>query len=382
MKEQLISKIKHSNVLGWLYVHLMKVFYYCLNIIIKADPKRIIFSSFSGRQVSDSPKAIYDAIKADDRFNNYQLKWAVRDTSKYEFIPENEKVNINKLNFFIELFKSKYWVSNASIERLIPINTKKHIYINSWHGVPLKHLGPDETNLEFSVKNWYHNVQFDLLTASGSYDLKIFKHIFPNTQNIQAVGLPRNEVLVSDMSNEFEIKQELMKELQLDQNKPILLYAPTFREYALEMNNSKNEFFNPSFLDDISNQYNVLIRGHYFSENNIIKNKVIDVSNYPNLNHLMIASDLLITDYSSIMFDYMLLKKNIALYMYDFEDYYQYRGMYFNPKNLGITTCTNITDLLQVVKKKINTDYTKLEQYNSLQEPIQMIKQYILEEKE
>ena len=97
MKEQLISKIKHSNVLGWLYVHLMKVFYYCLNIIIKADPKRIIFSSFSGRQVSDSPKAIYDAIKADDRFNNYQLKWAVRDTSKYEFIPENEKVNINKL---------------------------------------------------------------------------------------------------------------------------------------------------------------------------------------------------------------------------------------------------------------------------------------------
>lgn len=82
------------------------------------------------------------------------------------------------------------------------------------------------------------------------------------------------------------------------------------------------------------------------------------------------------------MFDYMLLKKNIALYMYDFEDYYQYRGMYFNPKDLGITTCTNITDLLQVVKKKVNTDYTKLEQYNSLQEPIQMIKQYILEEKE
>ncbi|MEF7456840.1 CDP-glycerol glycerophosphotransferase family protein [Pediococcus pentosaceus] len=152
MKEKIIEAIKKNNFIGWLYVQFLTCFYQILDFFLVPKPKQIIFTSFSGRQFSDSPRIIFEALKKDNKFSDFKFIWAFRNPSAFPEIDDSMKVDINSFDYLVTLLKSKYWISNDSIERLTPINSKKHIYINTWHGIPMKHLGPDEKNLEFIVK--------------------------------------------------------------------------------------------------------------------------------------------------------------------------------------------------------------------------------------
>lgn len=380
MKSIIKNFVKENKLLGWLTVQFMSFFYKILDKCIRPYEKQIIFTSYSGRQFSDSPKAIYISMKDDPRFKDYKFIWGLKNIEEFPEIPIDERVNIDSFSFFTALFKSKYWVSNSSIERLIPINSDKHIYINTWHGVPLKHLGPDEDNLSYTVKNWYKKVKFNLLVCSGEYDKKIFSKIFENTDNIQNVGLPRNESLVHDASNSYSIKKNLLEELNLDPSKEILLYAPTFREYDLNISTESNRFFERDSLAKIQKKYNVLVRGHYFASDNMTSNSVVDVSAYSNLNDLMIGSDVLVSDYSSIIFDYLLLEKPIFLYMYDYSKYKDYRGLYFDPKNSGFNCSIEISELVNELLQKNSKSPKVVDTYNTLSSPISVIKDKVVSE--
>lgn len=351
--------IKHSDIVGNLYFQIMRFLLVCLNFIIPVHKKQILLTSYSGRQYSDSPKAIYLALKKDPDFLDYTFLWGVQDPALFPNIPKNEKVRIDSFRYFIKLLQSKYWISNTSIERLIPYSHKKHIYINSWHGIPLKHLGPDETHLEFLPRNWYRNVHFDLLLASGTYDQKIFKRIFPNTNNIVVTGLPRNYELVNDLRDkQHTIKQKVINDLKLDPNKKIVLYAPTFREY--QQVHGQNDFtvpFESDFIKEMNRKYNFIFRGHYFVEHTENTERLIDASVYDDLNELFIAADLLITDYSSLVFDNALLEKPVILYLYDLEQYRTIRGFYRDPQELSLPKCYNQEELGAQMEISLASDY-------------------------
>lgn len=377
MKEKIISVIKKNNFIGWLYVQSVACCYRILDFFIVPKPKRIIFTSFSGRQYSDSPRAIFEALRNDNSFKEFEFIWAFREPDKFPELDDDMKVKINSFSYLLALFKSRYWISNASIERLIPINSRKHVYINTWHGIPMKHLGPDEKNLEYIVKNWYSKVKFDVFLCSSDYDKNLFKHIFPSNNNVNVVGLPRNKQLVHESHNEKSIKNKVIEKLKLDPKKDILLYAPTFREHDLDISSKNNLFFKEEFLSEISKKYNILVRGHYFALENL-NNNVFNVSNYVELNELMIASDILVSDYSSIIFDYLLLEKPILLYLYDYEKYSKYRGLYFDP-NKFFDTCIDIDKLADKLLKKNFKDNRNLKKYfNDLEDPIYLVKDTLL----
>lgn len=345
--QQIKSRIKHSDMLGKVYVGGMQSYYKYLQHTVKLNDRQVLFSSFSGRQFSDSPKAIYDWLRNDPKYANYEFFWAFNDPDQFPEVDPDHKVKIDTPAFFKLLFASKYWVANTGIERLIPFNHENHVYIQTWHGVPLKHLGLDEANLEFLPKNWYQNVKFDVLTCSGEYDRQIFERIFPNTKNIQPIGLPRNYEL---LHHEYD-RDATIKKLGLDPSKPILLYAPTFREY--QQTNLGNTYLTNPFSQQteqwLAEHYNVLLRGHYFTETPS-DTSFIDVSNYSDLNELMRVSDILVTDYSSIMFDYALLGKPIFLYMYDFKQYLANRGTYTDAKQLGLSYALTEEEFISQMK--------------------------------
>lgn len=342
------SKIKHSTILGKAYVCIMKAYFKYLKWNENINSHQIIFSSFSGRQFSDSPKAIYDWLINDLRFSKYNLIWAFENPNNFPEIDKDHKVAIDTPEFFKLLFASKYWVANTGIERLVPFEHTGHVYIQTWHGVPLKHLGTDENNLEYLPKNWYKNVKFDLLICSSKYDCKIFQHIFPSTSNIQSIGLPRNY----DLTHHTYKRSEIINKLKLDSQKPILLYAPTFREY--QPTKSGSTYIDTPFSQKnkkwLLDHYNVLMRGHYFTES-IEDDSFVDVTKYEDLNELMRASDLLVTDYSSIMFDYSILGKPIFLYMYDFDKYLTNRGMYIDPRKLGLSYSLTEAEFIEQIKR-------------------------------
>lgn len=325
----------------------MRVYFVCLRKKAKINSHQIIFSSFSGRQFSDSPKAIYDWLVSDSKFSKYELIWAFKNPNDFPEVDADHKVTIDTPKFFKLLFASKYWVANTGIERLVPFDHTGHIYIQTWHGVPLKHLGPDESKLEYLPRNWYKHVKFDLLVCSSKYDYKIFKRIFPSTNNIRTIGLPRNYELIHHLYN----RNAIINKLKLDPKKPILLYAPTFREY--QKTDSGGTYISEPFSEKarnwLSRHYNLLIRGHYFTES-IKNNSFIDVTEYEDVNELMYVSDILVTDYSSIMFDYALLGKPILLYMYDFDKYLRNRGTYLDPRELGLSFSLTENDFIEKIK--------------------------------
>lgn len=342
------NRIKNSKYLSYIYFSAMKAILKIILIVTPVEPQTVLFSSFSGRQFSDSPRAVFNALDKDPRFSGYHLVWAKTKNLNNELFP-CKSVDIDSFKFLFMLARAKYWVSNASIERLIPVNHSNHIYIQTWHGVPLKHLGKDEPNLKYLIKNWYKNVRFDLLTASSTYDARIFSKIFPNSaEAIQSVGLPRNAEMLDLATDSQLIHREIIEELDLDPTKKILLFAPTFREFEEDQNGFErlNTKLSKNMLHHLREQYNFLVRGHYFtSSTNHGSEDYIDVTEFADLNKLLVAADILITDYSSIMFDFSLLSKPILLFIPDIETYLHIRGVYLDPRNLGLPYTTNETDL-------------------------------------
>lgn len=298
---------------------------------------------------------MYEKMLTDSRFGDYHFVWGVRND---HMVPPNKRtvcVNINSLGYYRILAQSGVWIGNTSVERLIHVSGRQHLYLQTWHGIPLKHLGPDEPELNFLTRYWYKHAKFDLLTASGKYDQKIFKHIFPSSRSTQITGLPRNEGLGKDVNSGKLVK--LRHSLGLDYGKPTLLLAPTFREYQQDDSTGETKLtldFSHQQAERLLNKFNVLYRGHYFV-GQTQNNPFVDVSKFSNLNQLMEISDLLVTDYSSIMFDFSLLHKPVMLLIEDLDEYSAKRGLYIDPRELGLSFAMSVQELVDLLQ---NVDLT------------------------
>jgi CDP-glycerol glycerophosphotransferase len=180
-------------------------------------------------------------------------------------------------------------------------------------------------------------------------------------------GLPRNDILIHRDPN---TQKQMKKKLGIEEGKTVVLYAPTFREYEKDENLNcviKPPISFSNWKKTLGEDYVVLLRLHYEVSklfiNDLEEGFVVDVSDYPSLNELMLASDALITDYSSIMFDYSILERPIFIFAYDFEKYKEKRGMYFDIRKelpggmvseqelLNMIRTSNYGDVINQVKK-------------------------------
>lgn len=354
---KIINLLKTNQILYNIYNFTFSFILKIIGIFIKIDNKLVLFNSFGGNKFDDSPKAIYDYMKSSKKYKQYTLIWALNDPT----IVTEKNVNTvknNTLKFFITALKAKYWITNSSMERGLKFKKKQTIYIDTWHGTAIKHIGKDEnnSNIIFRVS------ESDYMFSQSEYDRKIFSKCFEYPkEKILLTGLPRNDELCNVNKEEIE---KIKKKLGLPMDKKIILYAPTYREYNRDSNgcvlappvNLKK------WKEKLENKYILLFRAHYevkkimgITEDEFIK----DYSNYKCLNDLLKISDILISDYSSIMIDYSILERPILNYIYDYEEYSQKRGLYFDIREKLPDNCIqNEDELLERIK---NIDY-KLEQ--------------------
>lgn len=336
MRQFLLNYVKTNGLIYDLYYYIGSFLLRLLGKVIKTDEKCILFVSFGGKKFDDSPKAIYDEMIKQQKFKDLKYYWAFVDPEKFD-IQKGKKIKIDTLKYFCIAQKSKIWVTNSAIERGLNFKKKDTFYINTWHGTPLKKIGKDENSISKKNGLGSKNISTQNITlAQSKYDAKIFEHIF-NTDysNIMICDLPRNDELHNVTS---EKRAQIRKKLGIDENKKVILYAPTYREYKRDENN--NCYIKPPINLEIWEQtlgsdYRVFFRAHYevakilgLKESKFIK----DTSNYKNLNELMIASDMLISDYSSIFFDYSILEKPMFCFAYDLEEYSIERGLYLDLK--------------------------------------------------
>lgn len=313
--------------------------YYCLisfalrvaGKFIGTDDHLILFNSFGGKKYDDSPKAIYEEMKKDARWAGYRLVWAIQQPETIGLPDDMEVVKGDTWTFFKTALQAKCWITNSSMERGLRFKKRDTFYLNTWHGTAIKKMGSDiaRSNQSFSATL----SPVDIMLAQSQYDIDIFSRVFSIApERFRCIGLPRNDILAHYTQ---KMVKDIRRKLQLPEDKKVILYAPTFREY--ERGEQKQCVMSiPMDFDfwreQLEQDYVVLFRAHYEVADHMNVSQCplfIDVSQYPTLNDLMIVSDILITDYSSICFDYSIMGKPIFFYAYDYDEYKKKRGIYF-----------------------------------------------------
>ena len=335
MRLKLIMILRtHPHVLSWMYT-LLRLFLNTCNIFVKKK-NSILFTSYGGRQLSDSPYELYKGILNEDAFKSFEIYWAFVDPDRFS-IPVGEKIKIDTIEFFKVLLRSRIWISNTGIDRDIGISKKGRISVETWHGSPIKKICGEENSGSVS-NNFFQKRKIDKETircAQSNYDLEIFARVFnAESKCFLLSDLPRNDILYKGVS--YEKIVEIKRVIGLPIDKKIILYMPTFREYEVD---DKGDLYikPPIHLSKweklFAKDYILLIRAHYavtkamdFNNNDFVKN----VSEYSDVNDLYLISDLLISDYSSAYFDYSILKRPMLCFAYDIEKYSEKRGMYMN----------------------------------------------------
>lgn len=301
---------------------------------VPVQQKTMVFCSFGGRKFDDSPKAIYEEVCRRNEFEGWRLIWAFVEPEKHS-IPRGEKLKVDTVAFFKALLQSKVWVSNSGMDRGIGLKRKCTIRVETWHGTPLKKIGGEEHQNSLGKSPILYKGKRDgdtIRCAQSKFDQEIFARI--NHAEISAIllsDLPRNDSLLSYKDDEI---RSIKDRLGIPDNKKVLLYMPTYREYLVDKRG--NTFIAPpisleKWETQLGKDYILLIRAHYAvsSALNILNsNFVKDVSTYPFINDLYVVSDVLISDYSSAFFDYAILDRPMLCFAYDLDEYEQKRGLY------------------------------------------------------
>jgi len=343
--------LKHNSVIQKLYRVVMSFLFRVWGKFLNVDQNLVVFVSFMGKGFNDSPKAIYDYMMGHDEYKKYRCVWAFENPGEFVDI---DSVRIDSLSYFKTVLKAKYWITNTNIERGLKFKKKDQVFLNTWHGIALKHIGNDcPGRKDFDFR------KTDYLVVSGDYDERVWKTAFnADEKSFLKCGMPRNEALwLAD-----DVQKRLEREkLNLPQDKKVILYAPTWRDstdggrsYAI-----KPPIHFDKWKENLGDEYIVLFRAHHQTTKVLgieFDDFVRDASSYPAVNDLMIASDILITDYSAIAFDYSILCKPILCYAYDYDTYLTERGTYFDmDEKYPNKSCRTEEDLLSRIS---NIDYT------------------------
>ena len=301
------------------------------------NKKQLIFISFLGKFYSDSPKYLYEYMY-NTYGDEYDYVWVINDKSVK--IPGNpKKVKRFSLAYYKELAKSEFWVTNGrQASRLHKRGSQK--IISTWHGTPLKKLGLDIGNVHTrdpKIKKSYINVakEWDYLISPNRYTTEILRSSFAYDGKILETGYPRNDILYNATPQQVN---QIKKDLNLPEDKKIILYAPTWRDDEY-FDAGKMHFDLKLELDKLQealgDEYIVLVRTHYFVADKLdlrpYKGFAYDVCKYDDIAELYLISDILITDYSSVFFDFANLRRPILFYTYDLEKYENVlRGFYID----------------------------------------------------
>lgn len=312
----------------------------------KVSPNTIVFEAFGGKNYSDSPKYVYEYMMK--HHPNYEFIWVFKKPGNVYLPGPAKKVKKGSAAYYEAYSKAKYWVANARLP--LYLNKKPNqVYIQTWHGTPLKRLANDMKVIRMpgtTTDNYKRNFReetsrWDYLVSPNAYSTKIFETAFwMPPEKILEVGYPRNDLLVNRANDEAYI-QELKESLNLPQDKKVIMYAPTWRDDEF-VKKGKYLFDLKIDLDNLQqklgDEYVILLRMHYLISNALdlrgYEDFAIDVSNYSDISELYLVSDCLITDYSSVFFDYGVLKRPQIFFAYDLDKYGQdLRGFYLDYNN-------------------------------------------------
>lgn len=291
----------------------------------------IVFESHLGKQFSDNPKYIYEELLKSG--GKYTAIWSYAG-SPAGFPKKAKLVRRNSWGYHLALARAQYWVDNQGFPRGI-VKRPQTTYIQTWHGSAYKLMGTDSPEIKRGTRAQQARHQqmvdrFDYFLIRSEHDARTLAKGLGVKAELLRTGYPRNDALVCGGSAD-----SLRKKLKLTDGRKIVLYAPTFRPGPSGRPEKRFEipFDLQRFAREFGDTHVLLVRPHYLSTAVLppaLRGMVRYVADVHDVTSLLLLSDALVTDYSSIMFDYALLGRPMVFYTPDLDDYAHSRGAYFD----------------------------------------------------
>jgi len=292
---------------------------------------RFVYNSFYGRY-SDNPRAIYEDLLR--RGGEHSHTWLVGEGHHHGFPAGTSTVPIGSEECVAALEAADVVISNTYLE-LDWTKRPGARYVQTWHGTPLKRLHHDAPSigaddrlerLDLDVARW------DYLLSSNPPTTERLRGAFRYGGTVVETGYPRNDVLLSE---DRDLRRAAVRaELGLDDDTTAVLYAPTWRDNEYYAEDVRLGLDVDGFLSTMGDGWRLLTRVHYYMTDRIAPRQgtgLLDVSLYPDIRDLYLAADVLVTDYSSVMFDFAVTGKPMLFYAYDLDHYRDaVRGFYFD----------------------------------------------------
>lgn len=344
-------------------------YYYKEYINKTVNEKRILINSQHGVTLNGNMFYILKELCQNDAYKDFEIGITYKDNSALKQFKDQVKEYgfSNRVLVFLEnnskkyacfLATSKYLFNDTSFPVYF-IKREEQIYLNTWHGTPLKTLGRSTANDYYDIANLQKNfVVADYLLYPSDYMEKwmlkdyMLEGIAEN--KILKCGYPRNEIFYD------KERRNLIREQYGFENKQVIAYMPTWRGNLRNVNAKQiNEL--KTMLDEIDSKLNdnqiMIVNLHPYVSNSINYDVYKHIYKFPsNLEtyDFLNCADILITDYSSVFFDFAISQRKIILFAYDEEDYFKNRGVYMNFSELPFVKVNNVNDLIAEINLEDN----------------------------
>lgn len=299
--------------------------------LLPIQNNKIVCESFLGKGYSDNPKYIIEKL-LENASASLKIIWLVKGEVINDFPQSVQVVKRGSLRELYHLYTAKIWVDNC--RKHFGVRKRKgQYYMQTWHGS----IGFKKDEKDAKLNIWYrasakHDSKMaDILISSSKWQTEHFKRAYWYDGAILEIGSPRNDFWMEKSTERTTLKRKVCSSLHVDAGKKIVLYAPTFRDseslWAYDLDYHRLVTVLERYWGD---EWLVFVRLHPNLEKDasliVYDKKVISASHYPDMNQLLLASDLLITDYSSCLFDAVYIEKPSIIYASDLNEYEKTRG--------------------------------------------------------
>jgi len=302
-----------------------------LQRIGRPSPQRVLFNSFYG-QFSDSPRAIYEELLRRGATQSYIWLYRGRDRPPPGITP----VTPYAIDYLREAGRAGYVVANVQM----PENYRKRpgtVFLQTWHGTPLKRIGLDNDRWKANPRGLARMVReyakWDFLVSQSPYSTEILRRAFGFEGEVLETGYPRNDALSA--GDGPARRKEVREALGIREGARAVLYAPTWRDNLVKSGSGFTLSIDVERMADrLGSDHVLLLRLHRLLDprfGDVVGDFGRNVSDYPDIRELYLAADVMITDYSSAMFDFAVTGKPMLFFTADLEEYRDdVRGFYFD----------------------------------------------------
>lgn len=324
---------------------------------LEVDDHHVFFDSFWGRKIGCHPYAMYKAMKASPDYNSYRFTWVKEADLEIPNDVKNDPnvtfVEYSSIAYAEALLTAKILICNSNLSPLYTPK-KNQIFISTWHGIPLKTLGYNTKDTLTSVYNTQRcfNISNIIPSSSQFYTdnvIKAYGSGYLAPENIQYIGSPRIDLTLSTSAS------EVLNHVDISREKKVALYAPTWRGFIGSVDNDISDQIN--FIEklhlELGETHEIFVSLHHLTEKALgSKVESLNLRKIPkniDINEFMVVCDLLITDYSSIFIDYLVLNKPVLLYIPDLETYQAERGLILDIRSLPVNLCYDLNKINEIL---------------------------------